>query len=450
MRRGYDLHLVFRPLLAHDRRRHDVAPAPRDRPRDRPAGARRAARTSWRRWSTTCSPRSADWDTMCAPRSPTSPTGSRSSPPPTEAPDDVAEAATFLDWLADDHFTFVGAVRVDADGVVVAGSELGVARRRPLVRDGAMVDGGAPWMLALTKALARSTVHRDVPLDCVNVRRLDADGSFLRRAAVRSASTPPTSTASRPRRSRCCARRWPQVVERSGFAADEPRRAHAGVTCSRATRATSCSASRVDELAELATGDRAHGAAPAGPPLREPRPARLLRVVPRVPPARPLHDAGAACRCSRRCATRVRRERRRLQPAAHRVGDGAAARRGEHARRRPHARSARGRGRAGGARARAGSTTSTTRSSPHVGEEAGVDAYRSWRDAFPAAYQYEVDAARRRRRRRRARATSSPAATSPSGWSRRRRRPRRPDQAVPRPVARSCCPTSCRCSSTSA
>ena len=51
------------------------------------------------------------------------------------------------------------------------------------------------------------------------------------------------------------------------------------------------------------------------------------------------------------------------------------------------------------------------------GEEAGLDAFRTWRDAFPPAYQADVDARARGRRRRRARGLG-PTATSPSGSSR--------------------------------
>ena len=183
----------------------------------------------------------ADWDTM---RSTATDLADRlrSSPPPTEAPDDVAEAATFLDWLADDHFTFVGAVRVDADGVVVAGSELGVARRRPLVREGAVVDGGAPWMLLLTKVLhALDRPPRRAPRLRERApgrrRRLVPGGGAVRRPLHRQrlqpvggddpAAAPEGRPGHRP----------------IGLPASEPRRPHPAVTCSRATRATSCSAS---------------------------------------------------------------------------------------------------------------------------------------------------------------------------------------------------------------
>ena len=130
------------PVARGRRRRPHVAPAPRDRPRDRSRGARRARATRSRAWSTTCSRR---WPTgtRCAPPSPTSPTALRAAPPDGVAPDETAEVATYLDWLADDHFTFVGAVRVDADGVV--GRRVRARRRAaaPAVRPRRCGDRGA-------------------------------------------------------------------------------------------------------------------------------------------------------------------------------------------------------------------------------------------------------------------------------------------------------------------
>ena len=105
----------------------------------------------------------------------------RERPPPGVPPDDAAEAAAFLEWLADDHFTFVAAldyaVTADADLLPVEDSALGVARRRPPsdpgCRGAALL---APLVLTLTKAPERSTVHRAVPFDDVRVRTFDDEG----------------------------------------------------------------------------------------------------------------------------------------------------------------------------------------------------------------------------------------------------------------------------------
>jgi glutamate dehydrogenase len=105
----------------------------------------------------------------------------RTEPPTGVAPDDVAEAAAFLEWLADDHFTFVGAldyaVTADDELEPIEGTALGVARRRPPSDPGCRGAAlRAPVVLTLTKAPERSTVHRAVPFDDVRVRTFDADG----------------------------------------------------------------------------------------------------------------------------------------------------------------------------------------------------------------------------------------------------------------------------------
>ncbi len=77
--------------------------------------------------------------------------------------DEASEAAVFLEWLVDDHFTFVAVC--DGGG---AGA-LGIARRRtPVGLPSVTATPDAP-LLTLTKATERSTVHRAVPLDVVAV-----------------------------------------------------------------------------------------------------------------------------------------------------------------------------------------------------------------------------------------------------------------------------------------
>jgi len=113
-------------------------------------------------------------------------------PPPVSA-EELAEARAFLEWLADNHFTFVGyrcheLVTVDGeDGLrVVPGSGLGVlrvtesermsasfAKLPPGVRERARV----PEVLVITKSNSRSTVHRSGYLDYVGVKRFDAQGA---------------------------------------------------------------------------------------------------------------------------------------------------------------------------------------------------------------------------------------------------------------------------------
>jgi len=84
---------------------------------------------------------------------------------------DASEAVEFLEWLVDDHFTFVGACDAAGD------EALGIARRR--VPAGMPGLDGATDALTITKALERSTVHRAVPLDVVGVKRFDDRGAIV-------------------------------------------------------------------------------------------------------------------------------------------------------------------------------------------------------------------------------------------------------------------------------
>ena len=110
----------------------------------------------------------------------------------TIADDDREEAAQFLRWLADDHFTFLGyreyeLVPGPARQMLqsVAGSGLGILRNTggkvvahplstlpPDVRRKIL----EPVLLNLTKANSRATVQRGSYLDYVGIKRFDAHG----------------------------------------------------------------------------------------------------------------------------------------------------------------------------------------------------------------------------------------------------------------------------------
>ncbi len=117
--------------------------------------------------------------------------------PPRGLPrDQVDEAIQLLNWLADDHFTFLGYRQYDLEGspespealalVADAGSGLGLLRSGraesvsfadlpPAVRTRAL----EPRLLIITKANRRSTVHRPVHLDYVGVKRFDRAGRVV-------------------------------------------------------------------------------------------------------------------------------------------------------------------------------------------------------------------------------------------------------------------------------
>ena len=115
-------------------------------------------------------------------------------PPPVDA-DTVTESRELLEWMADDHFTFLGyreyeLVRGDESDQLRAlpGTALGILRRPPPPE----VAGGAPLagqeirrqarsrdLLIITKANSRATVHRNSYLDYVGVKRFDAEGRVI-------------------------------------------------------------------------------------------------------------------------------------------------------------------------------------------------------------------------------------------------------------------------------
>jgi glutamate dehydrogenase len=120
------------------------------------------------------------------------------SPPPIDA-DSVAEGRAFLKWMTDQHFTFLGYRKYDleydpsgGDALrALPGSGLGILRSRT---DGTGGHASASFatlppasrakarektLLVLTKANARSTVHRPTYLDYVGVKRYDTDGNVI-------------------------------------------------------------------------------------------------------------------------------------------------------------------------------------------------------------------------------------------------------------------------------
>ena len=110
---------------------------------------------------------------------------------------DIAEDLAFLDWLADNHFTFLGARdyvlgKDGANGMLepVKASGLGV-----LADEGARVIGrsgerggltaevreflNSPEPLIVTKSAARSLVHRRAHMDYIGIKTFDASGAFV-------------------------------------------------------------------------------------------------------------------------------------------------------------------------------------------------------------------------------------------------------------------------------
>ena len=113
--------------------------------------------------------------------------------------DEVEEAKAFLDWVDDDHFTFLGYREYrfgDAgDGGeqalgLVPGSGLGILRDDAVtvfdgLRNYATLPPDVrdflrnPRVLMVTKGNRPSPVHRAVPMDAVLIKRFDADGRIV-------------------------------------------------------------------------------------------------------------------------------------------------------------------------------------------------------------------------------------------------------------------------------
>jgi glutamate dehydrogenase len=111
--------------------------------------------------------------------------------------DEIVEAKTFLDWLANDHFTLLGACAYDfgralADSRVQpkAGQGLGLLRDPafPLLRGASGYEilpaalrphMARPAPLLVTKANAMASVHRHAHYDVVSVKRYDARGRVV-------------------------------------------------------------------------------------------------------------------------------------------------------------------------------------------------------------------------------------------------------------------------------
>lgn len=116
----------------------------------------------------------------------------RLTPPPLPA-EELAEGQAFLQWLADDHFTFLGYRRhelttVDGQDALAVDTDTALG----ILRDAGTLDAVAayaalppevraqlrrPEFLVVTKSTARSTVHRPGYLDYVAVKRFAPDGT---------------------------------------------------------------------------------------------------------------------------------------------------------------------------------------------------------------------------------------------------------------------------------
>ncbi|WP_330474211.1 NAD-glutamate dehydrogenase [Terrabacter sp. C0L_2] len=117
----------------------------------------------------------------------------RSATPPGTDPHHAREAGRFLEWLAHNNFTFLGyreysLAHENGKDVSrqVPGTGLGLLRYdRPSAGEGLVLTPAASRaardssILIITKANSRATVHRDVYLDYISIKRFDARGECV-------------------------------------------------------------------------------------------------------------------------------------------------------------------------------------------------------------------------------------------------------------------------------
>ncbi|HWK44281.1 MAG TPA: NAD-glutamate dehydrogenase [Stellaceae bacterium] len=148
---------------------------------------------------------------------------------------ETAEVAAFLDWLADDNFTFLGYREYRLDGAV-EGLSIEPGAGLGLLRDDAysVFDGlrnfttlspevqefvRSPQLVLVTKANRLSTIHRTVPLDVIIIKRFSPTGEVVGQRLVLGLFTSTAYNRS-PRVIPVVRRKVQRVVERSGIAAN--------------------------------------------------------------------------------------------------------------------------------------------------------------------------------------------------------------------------------------
>jgi len=150
------------------------------------------------------------------------------SPPPVD-PEELAEAEALLEWILDNHFTFLGYHEYDLiteDGEEalrrVPDTGLGILRDRDtdpgIVKLPREAQGLAREKdpLVLTKANSRATVHRPSYLDYVGVKRFDESGEVVGERRFLGLYTSSAYSA-RPDEIPLLRRKARTVRERSGF-----------------------------------------------------------------------------------------------------------------------------------------------------------------------------------------------------------------------------------------
>jgi glutamate dehydrogenase len=154
--------------------------------------------------------------------------------PPPVTMDELTDAKALLEWMADDHFTFLGYREYElqtqeGEDVLASVPESGLgilreAERKPASHSFARLApearqlARAPNLLNLTKANSRATVHRPSYLDYVGLKHFDERGAVAGEHRFLGLYTHTVYRAS-PWEIPVLQRKAEHVVERSGFVA---------------------------------------------------------------------------------------------------------------------------------------------------------------------------------------------------------------------------------------
>jgi glutamate dehydrogenase len=159
---------------------------------------------------------------------------SLSEPSPGLPDDEAKEARDFLQWLHDDHFTFLGFREYVFEGAgavprisVDPGAGLGILRdptrhvfdeQRALAAMPGDVRAflARPHEILITKSASPATVHRPVPMDLIGVKRMDAEGRVVGMAMIAGLFTSVAYTRT-PSQIPVLRRKMKRTVARAGF-----------------------------------------------------------------------------------------------------------------------------------------------------------------------------------------------------------------------------------------
>ncbi len=172
----------------------------------------------------------ADWRPMLARASGVA-AELKANPPPLPA-EEVAEAIQFLQWIAADNFTLLGArdyAYTDSEHALEPKFETGLGLLRShemrLLRRGNQLVTitpeireflKEPKLLIMTKAAVRSRVHRRVHLDYIGVKRFDRDGKLVGECVLCGLLTSTAYTRS-VRAIPYLRRKVDRIISRAGF-----------------------------------------------------------------------------------------------------------------------------------------------------------------------------------------------------------------------------------------